>query len=119
VAVTTVAVALATFGAKVSVMWVVACSTVCEISLLLPTKLPSPEYTAVTEYGDAAADSVAADTLQEAVPLRLSARALVPPAQATALESLPTIVNVTVPVAFVKGAVGILNGATVATNFTA
>jgi hypothetical protein len=74
--------------------------------LRVPTtgaKLESPEYEAVTVYGDAAACNTALLTRQKTEPLCLTTVVDLP--HATVLSSLPVIVHVTVPVMWVLGAI--------------
>jgi hypothetical protein len=69
-------------------------------------------------YGDDAAVSVSAATLQKARPVEVNAAGLVP-TQLTVDESRPTTVKVTVPVARVTGADVVFDGDTLAVNITA
>ena len=66
-------------------------------------KLASPEYEAVTVYGDAADCNTALFTRQKTEPLFLTTVVDLP--HDTVLASLPVIVHVTVPVMWVLGAI--------------
>ena len=83
---------------------------------MLPPKLPSLAYTAITEYGDAEAMRLPAATLHTALPLPLTAGVFV---QDALLESLPVIVNVTAPVALSTGPEPVLDGLITAVNVAA